>query len=483
MKKIYFIIFVAFISRLYHINFPVIGWHAWRQSDTASIARNFFYYGYNIFYPQVNWGANGTRFVESEFHIYPFIVSLLYAVLGVHDAIGRIVSVVFSLFTVFGIYLLVKKFINEETAIWSSLIYAILPLNIYFGRAFMPEAAMLMCSVYSIYFFSEWIDKEKTKYFILALLFTSLAILIKLPTLYIGLPLIYLALQKYKYKVFINIKMWLFFVLVLIPVFMWYYHAHQLYLNNGVTFGIWSFGSSKWGMFNQLLDPSFYHNVFLMDLAERHFAFAGIILLLLGLFVKRIYEREKIFDLWLISVLIYFFIVSEGVRAHDYYQLPIVIPASVFIGKILNKFLPIGKFKNVIKSNKLSSSFAILCFLIICSVSYYRVATFMKAENWDSNVFKIAETVKSKFDKKDLIITVSNGDPVYLYFCDRKGWTVNPEDLNENSLLTRINLGAKWLAGEKNKFESEKSKENLSNIFQKYQIIINNDDYFIVKLK
>src|SRR3989304_1883280 len=225
MHKVYYIIFLTIVTRVYHITFPVIGWHAWRQSDTATIARNFFYNGFNILYPQINFNGNGTGYVESEFHIYPFIVSLLYAVFGVEDMIGRIVSVIFSMFTVYGIYLLVKKIMNEDIALWSSFIYAILPLNIFYGRAFMPEAAMLMCSVYSIYFFSEWIDKEnKTltpnpsphgegrndkvishishsfslkqsnlvliKYFIPAWLFTVLAILIKLPTLYLGLPLI-----------------------------------------------------------------------------------------------------------------------------------------------------------------------------------------------------------------------------------------------------------------------------------------------------
>ena len=339
---------MGLVFRLYHIDFPALGWHSWRQSDTAAIAKNLYENGFNFLYPQINWNANGTGYVESEFHIYPLIVSILYSVFGVNDMFGRIVSLLFSLLTIYGIYILVRKILNENIAAWSSFIYAILPLNIFYGRAFMPEAAMLMCSLYSVYFFNEWLEKEKIKYFLFAGFFTCFAVLIKLPALYLGLPLLYLSYINYGIKTIRNLKLWLFVIIVLIPVTLWYYHAHQLYLNNGVTFGIWSFGSSKWGMFGQLLDPSFYHKIFLMDLAERHFTYPGFILLLLGLFVKRKFPKELLFDIWLIAVLVYFFIVSEGNRVHEYYQLPFVLPAVIFTGKILNKLLPLVILKIIL---------------------------------------------------------------------------------------------------------------------------------------
>jgi len=209
MRSIYVILPLAFITRLFHITYPVTGWHSWRQSDTASIARNFFESGHNILFPQINWGASGTGFVESEFQIYTFAVSLLYEIFGADDMIGRLLSVCFSVLTVLGIYLLVKKIMDERTAAWSAFIYAILPLNIFYGRAFMPDAFMLMCTVYAIYFFSEWLDKNKGAYFVLAWLFASTAILLKLPTLYIGLPLLYLAYNKYGLTLFRKVTLYI----------------------------------------------------------------------------------------------------------------------------------------------------------------------------------------------------------------------------------------------------------------------------------
>ena len=483
MKKVYIIILLAVLFRLYHINFPVLGWHSWRQSDTATIARNFFYNGFNILHPQINWNGNGTGYVESEFHIYPFIVSLFYAVFGINDMYGRIISIIFSLFTIYGIYLLVRKIMNESTALWSSFIYAILPLNIFYSRAFMPESTMLMCSVYSIYFFSEWIDKENLKYLILTWLFTSLAILIKIPALYLGLPLAFLAIQKYRYKAFSNYKLWLLAFFVLLPVFLWYYHAHQLFLNNGATFGIWEFGTDKWGNFNLWIDPKFYEAIFVIVIPERLLTYPGTILFLIGLFIKRKYPQEKLFDFWLIAVIIYFFIVAEGNMQHEYYQLPFVIPVCVFIGKVMGKALSFVNFRTKFPENKIQSSLALVCLFLIIVLSFLRVQNFMKSEDWNSPVFKIANDVKSNSNKTDLIITISNGDPVYLYHCDRIGWTVISENLDLNYVSQRIKEGAKFITGETNKFESQGSKDNHNKIFQKYNIIVNESEYFIVKLK
>ena len=41
-KSIYFILALTFVIRLYHINFPIGGFAAWRQADTAAMARNFY---------------------------------------------------------------------------------------------------------------------------------------------------------------------------------------------------------------------------------------------------------------------------------------------------------------------------------------------------------------------------------------------------------------------------------------------------------
>jgi hypothetical protein len=62
--KLAFILFIATITRIYNIDAPLVGLRSWRQADTMTIAINFFKNGYNILYPQINWG--GTLLATSK---------------------------------------------------------------------------------------------------------------------------------------------------------------------------------------------------------------------------------------------------------------------------------------------------------------------------------------------------------------------------------------------------------------------------------
>jgi 4-amino-4-deoxy-L-arabinose transferase-like glycosyltransferase len=483
MRKIYVILLIALTIKLIHITYPVLGWHSWRQSDTASIARNFHENGYNILYPQINWGGTGTGYVESEFHIYPFIVALLYRVFGQHDFLGRVVSLIFSILTVYGLYLLVRRYINEETALWSALIYTILPLNIFYGRAFMPEATMLMCSVYSIYFFSRWLDEEKTKYFLFTLIFTTLAILIKLPTMYLGLPMLYLAFQKHRFGLFKNYRIYMLVVLIFLPVVLWYHHAHQLFLNGGSSFGIWTYGQDKWGTFTLLFDPAWYNDIFFKSIAERHLTYPGFILMLFGLFIKREHKSEKLFDVWLIAILLYIFIAAQAHRAQEYYTLPFDIAASVFIAKFLAKYIPMSSITKTFSAHRLKATFAVICVVLICILSYLRVARFLNGESMGSAVLKIGSDMKSLSNINDKVISVSSGNPSLLYHAHRTGWTVYPVQIDSVFLNKKKHEGAKWIIAEKSEFENNKANDKLEYLMSNFKIMKNEKDYVILAVE
>lgn len=481
-KKIYIIILIALTVRLVDITFPVAGWHSWRQADTAAIARNFYENGQSILYPQIDWAGGGTGFVESEFHIYPYTVSILYQIFGADDMWGRVLSIIASLFTILGLYVLVRKYISDKVALWTAFIYAIIPMNIYFGRAFMPESTMLCCIVYGIYFFSEWVEKQDVKNYLLAFIFVSLSILIKLPSAYIGLPLLFLALNKFGGKAFINWKIILFVVIVFVPVALWYYHAHQLLVNGGASFGIWDAGTDKWGNLDLIVTAKFYNDVFIKSIAERHLTYAGFVMMLIGLFVKRQSKSERLFDWWLISVIIYFLIVAKGNNVHDYYQLPFALPASVFIGKAFEYVIDPENIKQSFQNRKSLFVFTSLAFIILVLLSTFRMINFMDKEDSKAQIFELSKTIKEKTNNEDLIITVTNGNPVALYHMHRKGWTAFTSQLDEKYINEKIEEGADYIAGEKGELQNEAEFEKIGEIMSNYEVVENTDGFYIIKL-
>lgn len=191
-------------------------------------------------------------------------------------------------------------------------------------------------------------------------------------------------------------KLWLYTILVLIPVVLWYYHAHQLFLKSGLTYGIWGFGTDKWGNFDIIFTLGFYNDIFFKSIAERHLTYAGFIPFVIGLFIKRTTKSERLFDYWLISVIIYFLIVAKGNQVHKYYQLPFILPAVVFVGKAFAKFLPLDSLGVSFKSKPVLSTFFIFCLIGIILLSYLRYDRFMNSETYDSSIFRLATEVEKK---------------------------------------------------------------------------------------
>ena len=60
LRRILFVLILLSIAvRFVNIDATVIGWHSWRQADTAALARNFHDSGEGILYPRSDWGGGG----------------------------------------------------------------------------------------------------------------------------------------------------------------------------------------------------------------------------------------------------------------------------------------------------------------------------------------------------------------------------------------------------------------------------------------
>ena len=132
------------LLRLVQIWMPVVGVHSWRQADTAAMARHFSQAGTPIWLPQIDWGGASAGFVESEFPLYPFLVSRLYNLLGVQEWLGRGLSVLCSALTIWLVMRLGRRWFNPEAGWWAGLAFAIAPLGVYYGRAFQAEALLVL---------------------------------------------------------------------------------------------------------------------------------------------------------------------------------------------------------------------------------------------------------------------------------------------------------------------------------------------------
>ena len=440
-KALVAIFLIALAFRIWGVTNPLLDFHSWRQTLTATIAKNFYTGDMNLLQPSTNWVR---EYYEFEFQIYPYIVALFYKVFGFHDILGRLVSIAFSMGTIGMLYLLGKRYYDSTTGLIAAGTFAILPMSVYYTRAFMPESAMLFSSVAMLYFFTRWLDTGTWKDFLLASLFTTLTFLIKLPTLYLGGPLLFLAVLKFKKQIFAQYKLYLFVVLVLTPPLLWYSHMAELHALTHQGESIW-LSNDKLANQEILFDYKFYKLIFWTRLVEKMFAFTAFPFLILGMVSKVERKEQYLFHIWFISVCAFFLIAAVGNKVHEYYQLPIIPVGAIFIGKFLTDF-----YKANLNPRDLKRNIKVgLVVLMITFIPIHSIYKLNKRLNFNQDYIAIGEQIKQHTGNNDRILLQEKGAdrPHTFYYSDRKGWTLAyNQKLSPNEVDQYIIEGANYYA-------------------------------------
>ena len=482
------IIILGFLTRLININQPLFDVTMWRQTETASIARNFYYNGMNIFYPQVLWGGATEGYIgETEFHLYPFVVALLYKVFGVHESLGRLVSILAFAGGAFFLYKLARKYIGAQGALIAVLFYTFCPHIFFYTRSFQPESTMLFFSITLIYFFSQWLDTENRRDFILMALCGICAFLVKIPTVCLGLPLLYLCIVKYRWKLFSEWKLWLFTFMTLFPTFLWYIHSYKLGLINGLSWNVFHIGTREGGFIglSYLTTLSFYKNVFYLYIFQRHLIYIGAILTIVGIFSAIRKKNLYLFHFWILSQIIFLFIGAETSRRHSYYSMPIIVPSSIFIAwTVVTYFGRIKRIKIVYLSTLEKYFIApvfILMLVILPFICFHKITAKYKRERLEKDmpIYIAGNKVREISPKDALVITAHWGGPELLYYSDRRGWTMESKKCSIESIESRRKAGATWFVTTR---VIEIDKNVISYLQNNYDVIEMTDRYLIAKL-
>lgn len=276
---------------------------SWRECDIAAVARNFYQEDMNILYPRIDWRGNGPGYAEMEFPVFPWMIALGYKVFGFHEVIGRVLAFIFSLATLFAFFKLARYLLSESGAILASLFFVLSPLTIRIANSLQPEGLMLFALVLAVYGFIRWLDEDKTKWFVLAMLATAVAVLAKVNSLHIGILFLILLINKKGFAFIRDFRMWLFALVALAPAALWYVHAHQLWLTFGNSLGVSN--EYHWAGLDLFTDPRMILGVLKIEMLFVWMPL-GVVVAAFA-FKDREYRRSVLIAVyWLISVFIYY---------------------------------------------------------------------------------------------------------------------------------------------------------------------------------
>src|SRR3989344_3976594 len=295
---LFLILFFAFLVRLYRFDNPIADWHSWRQADTSSVSREFIKQGFDILHPKYHdlsilSGAHlpnpqGYRFVE--FPLYNTLQAGAYVLFGTLtlEEWGRVISIISSLVAGVFIFLILRKYVSEKAAFFGLGFYLLLPYNIYFGRVILPDPMMVATLLGGIYFFDLWIERKYLVLFVLSILFTATAILLKPYVLFFVFPFVVLAFNQFGIGFIKKWQLWLFAFLALLPFVLWRIWMSQY--PEGIPDNKWLFNAG-----NIRFSGAFFYWIFADRIGRLILGYFGVALLVIGFLRK--FDKSSLFFL------------------------------------------------------------------------------------------------------------------------------------------------------------------------------------------
>jgi 4-amino-4-deoxy-L-arabinose transferase-like glycosyltransferase len=327
------ILILGFYLRFYHADYPVVGYHNWKETHYLTEARNFardgfFKHGFFVpawDYPSLNTDPSGVH--SDTFPTTSIVTGFFFKIFGFELMVARIVNILFALGSIFLMYLLVKRlFKREDLALVTAAIMTINPLLVFFGRQTQLINAALFFCLMGTYFYLKWLDDKSWKNAFLFSFPLFLGIATKYSFALFFIPI--LILLPYK-KILLEKKGWPqigFIVLFPILALIWVLYSGQFSKNiagqlKTVKLGL-IFDSGFWTIMHSFFKDNY-------TIIGVFFAIFGIVMFMI--FYKNFkHKRGKVFILfYLIGSILWFILLTEKLQGHNYHQYPI-LPLIVF---------------------------------------------------------------------------------------------------------------------------------------------------------
>ncbi len=471
------IIVLAFGVRVYKINNPIADWHSFRQADTSAVTRNFVKNGIDVLHPKYDDLSNiqsgkdnpeGYRMVE--FPIYNLVhygifqfSKILSPTLPLETA-GRLTTVFVSLFSLLFLYGIVRSLSGMLLAQISVLIFAILPYSIYYSRVILPGPTMVMFALGAVWFFIQSLQKQKSQqvtYYLLLIvsaLFGAISLLIK-PTAIFILPLTcFLAFKKWKFQVFKIKFLYLYWLIILLPIVLWRQWIQQF------PEGIPAYG---WLFFEKIIpfQPAWWRWLFYERIGNLILGGWGLVLFVLGIVSRMKKNIDWFYLFWLFLGILYLIVLASGNVQHDYYQILLIPIISILVAKGI-----IVLWSNKGFNKWISIPVSIFCFFFFLFLSWYQIKGYYQINN--PAIVEAGKAVDELLPENAKVIAPYFGDTAFLYQTNRKGWPL----VTYYPIEKMIDLGATH-------YVSVTYDDYTKKLMEQFPVLEENEKFVIIKLK
>ena len=461
------ILLFGIVLRSQHLGLPMAEAHRWREITNSDIARNFYERSMNLFYPQVNWGGAIDPYVGMEFPLMHWIVALLYWPFGEHAEIGRLVSMAFSVGTVWATYALGTRLFGRPAGRAAGLLMAISPSAVFFGRFFISDTPMVFYSVAAVLAWVIYFDTGSRRACVTGAVCAALAFLVKIPAVLILVPIAWTAWEARRWAAMKDRGLMIGMTAAVAATALWYWHADAIFHRTGLSQAIWHpsgnygppisaaagpfIGIYHWATLARLQDPAFYSDM-LTRIWALHLTPGGFVLGLFALLVLWRVPRRRIVDVWIGIVVLFILTTTEGHIHHEFHQLPMLPPAALLFGLAAAPAFD-GTWlraRGGRLGGPLGSAVAVVAIALLSFKYSGVVPNFFRPDRLDMVPIEAGRAIQAVVDPSALLVTVeyeeySNNSPILLYWSHRRGWSFDPKSITPQVLeLLKKDFGARY---------------------------------------
>ena len=430
-----FIVLFGFCARAATYKSPILDHHAWRQADTASIARNFYRERFNILYPQVDErGAQPHGYVETGLELLAFFVAAISKVTGFHYETGRLLSTLFFVGSNVLVWGFVTRRYGERSGLVAAFLYAFaFPLALFIERAFMNESLLIFLSFVCLRETQRYLDRPSRMSFLAIVTASSLIAAVKLPYLIVWAPVLGLFIERDGRRAAVRWELWSMMLLNLAVAGAWHLHAHQLAETTGLTFG----------MFDKLFDAGIVFSwLFPLRMFERLVKDVlepvGLLGAAAGLWVA-VRDRRWCEVLGIAGFGAYVLLVAQGNLHHDYYQLPLM-PVGTILAAVglVHVSDVLGRGLTERRDRLLAAALG-----LAVAASFVRATSAHSWYEFSNDDLAACGSIQSMSDATDRVVIIGSGSPALLFCIDRKGWLLAAHEADEARIREVWHKGAR----------------------------------------
>ncbi len=472
MKKlnsilIFLIIILGATMRLYRLDAPLADWHSWRQTDTASVAREYVKKGIDLLHPTYHDlssipsgldNPEGHRFVE-----FP-IISALHATLAKnYPALsivewGRLLSVIASSISIGLIYLIMKQVSGNLAATVAAFVYATLPYNIFYGRVILPEPHLVLFMLAALYSFIRYYETGRVLSLLLYTAATTLAVLMKPTALVVAIPIALYSLFGTKLSLKRLGIVALMSALAVLPYAWW--RSYVASYPAGIPANAWLFNGNGIRFKGAWLRWLFGDRIGRLILG-----YWGMIPLAFGLIgLGRKKSETTIVGGLALGSLVYMSVIATGNVQHDYYQIQIIPSLAMLMGVGVSYVYSLRKTL----FSKLTFYFLLgTCYFISLALGWYEVRGYFNINN--PAIVAAGERIDKITKPDDKVIAPYMGDTAFLFQTNRTGWPIGGD------IDLKIKSGASY-------YVTTTRDAEYQELIKKYTLVEETDQYSIIKL-